>query len=46
MVKKTAARAVFPLADAAHDPPTADLPTQRMHIRQKTAWMLRALLEA
>ncbi|MCB1998018.1 MAG: DNA starvation/stationary phase protection protein [Burkholderiaceae bacterium] len=39
------ARAVFPLADAANDQPTADLLTQRMDIHEKTAWMLRALLE-
>jgi len=38
------AREVFPLADAAHDEPTADLLTQRMQIHEKTAWMLRSLL--
>lgn len=38
------ARSVFPLADAAHDEPTADLLTQRMQIHEKTAWMLRATL--
>lgn len=38
------ARAVFPLADAAHDEPTADLLTQRMQVHEKTAWMLRATL--
>lgn len=38
------ARSVFPLADAAHDEPTADLLTQRMHVHEKTAWMLRANL--
>jgi starvation-inducible DNA-binding protein len=38
------ARAVFPLADAAHDEPTADLLTQRMQVHEKTAWMLRANL--
>lgn len=38
------ARSVFPLADAAHDEPTADLLTQRMQIHEKTAWMLRSLL--
>ncbi len=40
------ARDVFPLADAANDQPTADLLTQRMDVHEKTAWMLRALLEA
>jgi starvation-inducible DNA-binding protein len=38
------ARAVFPLADDAHDEPTADLLTQRMQVHEKTAWMLRANL--
>jgi starvation-inducible DNA-binding protein len=38
------ARAVFPLADAANDEPTADLLTQRMQVHEKTAWMLRANL--
>jgi starvation-inducible DNA-binding protein len=40
------ARSVFPTADAAHDEPTADLLTQRMQEHEKTAWMLRSLLEA
>jgi starvation-inducible DNA-binding protein len=39
------ARSIFPAADAAHDEPTADLLTQRMQIHEKTAWMLRSLLE-
>jgi starvation-inducible DNA-binding protein len=39
------ARAVFPLADHARDEPTADLLTQRMEVHEKTAWMLRSLLE-
>jgi starvation-inducible DNA-binding protein len=39
------ARSVFPLADAANDEPTADLLTQRMQAHEKTAWMLRSLLE-
>jgi starvation-inducible DNA-binding protein len=38
------ARSVFPIADDAHDEPTADLLTQRMQIHEKTAWMLRATL--
>lgn len=38
------ARAVFPVADEAHDEPTADLLTQRMQVHEKTAWMLRAQL--
>lgn len=39
------ARDVFPLADAAHDEPTADLLTQRMQLHEKNAWMLRSMLE-
>jgi starvation-inducible DNA-binding protein len=38
------ARAVFPLADAAADEPTADLLTQRLQVHEKTAWMLRSLI--
>jgi starvation-inducible DNA-binding protein len=39
------ARSVFPDAEAANDQPTADLLTQRMQVHEKTAWMLRSLLE-
>jgi starvation-inducible DNA-binding protein len=39
------AREIFPTVDRAHDEPTADLLTQRMQIHEKTAWMLRSLLE-
>jgi len=39
------ARSVFPDAEAASDEPTADLLTQRMQVHEKTAWMLRSLLE-
>ncbi len=39
------ARSIFPLADKAADEPTADLLTQRMQTHEKTAWMLRTLLE-
>ena len=39
------ARSIFPIADEANDEPTADLLTQRMQIHEKTAWMLRSLLE-
>ena len=39
------ARQVFEIADRAKDQPTADLLTQRMQIHEKTAWMLRSLLE-
>ena len=39
------ARKLFPVVEAANDQPTADLLTQRLEIHEKTAWMLRALLE-
>ena len=38
-------RGVFSVADEANDQPTADLLTQRLQIHEKTAWMLRSLLE-
>ena len=40
------ARSIFPSAEEANDEPTADLLTQRMQVHEKTAWMLRSLLEA
>ncbi len=39
------ARSIFPAADKAQDQVTMDLLTQRMQIHEKTAWMLRSLLE-
>lgn len=39
------ARSVFPVADKADDQPTADLLTQRLDIHEKTAWMLRSVLD-
>lgn len=39
------ARSIFPVVEKASDEPTADLLTQRMQIHEKTAWMLRSLLE-
>jgi len=39
------ARDVFAVAAAADDQPSADLLTQRLDIHEKTAWMLRVLLE-
>jgi starvation-inducible DNA-binding protein len=39
------AREIFRAADAASDQPTCDLLTQRMQVHEKTAWMLRSLLE-
>ena len=40
------ARELFPLVDAANDQPTADVLTQRLDVHEKTAWMLRSLLES
>jgi starvation-inducible DNA-binding protein len=40
------ARKLFPVVDKSSDEPTADLLTQRMQVHEKTAWMLRSLLEA
>ena len=40
------ARSVFPAAEAASDEATADLLTQRLQLHEKTAWMLRSLLES
>ena len=40
------ARELFKVVDAANDQPTADLLTQRLDVHEKTAWMLRSLLEA
>ena len=39
------ARSIFPVVEQAHDEPTADLLTQRLQIHEKTAWMLRSLLD-
>lgn len=39
------ARGLLPLVDAANDEPSADLLTQRMQVHEKTAWMLRSLLD-
>ena len=39
------ARSLFPVVEKANDQPTADLLTQRLEVHEKTAWMLRSLLE-
>ena len=39
------ARSIFPLVEKVNDEPTGDLLTQRMQVHEKTAWMLRSLLE-
>ncbi len=43
-VVKTA-RALYPVVEKASDEATGDLLTQRIQIHEKTAWMLRSLLE-
>jgi len=37
-------REAFPIAEKAHDQPTIDLLTQRLQVHEKTAWMLRSIL--
>lgn len=44
-VAKTA-RGIYPAVEKAHDEATADLLTQRIQLHEKTAWMLRSLLES
>jgi len=39
------ARSLFPVAEKASDEATADLLTQRIQLHEKTAWMLRSLLD-
>jgi starvation-inducible DNA-binding protein len=39
------ARHLFKTANDANDLPTVDLLTQRLDVHEKTAWMLRSLLE-
>ena len=39
------ARKLLPLVSEVDDQPTADLLTQRLDVHEKTAWMLRSLLE-
>lgn len=39
------ARSILPIAERAHDEATVDLATQRIQLHEKTAWMLRSLLE-
>jgi starvation-inducible DNA-binding protein len=39
------ARELFPMVEATHDEPTADLLTQRIQqVHEKNAWMLRSML--
>ncbi len=39
------ARSLYPSVEEASDEATADLLTQRIQLHEKTAWMLRSLLE-
>jgi starvation-inducible DNA-binding protein len=39
------AREMFPAVEKANDESTADLLTQRMQLHEKTAWMLRSMLQ-
>ncbi|MBP6783888.1 MAG: DNA starvation/stationary phase protection protein [Verrucomicrobiales bacterium] len=39
------ARSIFPVVEKAGDEASADLLTQRIQLHEKTAWMLRSLLE-
>lgn len=39
------ARSIFNIVEQANDQPTADILTQRLNVHEKTAWMLRSLLE-
>jgi starvation-inducible DNA-binding protein len=39
------ARSLYPVVEAASDEASADLLTQRIQLHEKTAWMLRSLLE-
>ena len=39
------ARGLFPIVNECDDQPTNDLLTQRLQIHEKTAWMLRSMLE-
>lgn len=40
------ARSLFPLLGKVSDEPAADLLTQRMQVHERTAWMLRSMLES
>ena len=39
------ARALVPTVEKASDQPTLDILTQRLQVHEKTAWMLRSLLQ-
>jgi starvation-inducible DNA-binding protein len=39
------ARSIFPFVERAQDEPTKDLLIERMQVHEKTAWMLRSMLQ-
>jgi len=39
------ARSIFPVVERAQDEPTKDLLIERMQVHEKTAWMLRSMLQ-
>ena len=39
------AREIIPIAAKANDEPTADMVTERMQVHEKTAWMMRSLIQ-
>lgn len=39
------ARTLFGMVNEAHDEPTADILIERLRVHEKTAWMLRSILE-
>lgn len=40
------ARGLFSMVNEAHDEPTNDILIQRLRVHEKTAWMLRSMLES
>lgn len=40
------ARSIYPAAEESQDEATLDLLTQRLQLHEKTAWMLRSILES
>jgi starvation-inducible DNA-binding protein len=40
------ARGLFSMVNESHDEPTADILIQRLKVHEKTAWMLRSMMES
>ncbi|MBC7537808.1 MAG: DNA starvation/stationary phase protection protein [Bacteriovorax sp.] len=40
------ARGLFSMVNESHDEPTADILIQRLRVHEKTAWMLRSMMES